>query len=372
MSYTLLLYRCEQDRLKRLDRRLHPYRVESVYDSDSAEQELAQLQPDGMIAPITSETLNLYKYVKESWESPTRPVLVLITEKPKRGLPADLVLPARWLDHALHSELKRRSENIQLQQKLERRIGTVANDADVQKRALQEVDLLRTTIVRNISHELKTPLLHVKSAVAMLSEDHDRDRGTLIGYATEATARLEVVVKNVTQLADALDIELEPTHVLDAVDQAARNLRRIWEQQENLDRVKLNMPRSLPLVWADKPAISIALQHLIDNGLKFSKKPVEVSARVQDRHVVITVKDRGIGIPEDKLNAIFDPFYQIENTDARRYGGLGVGLAIVRLILDRHDARITVESAVGKGSTFSFDSALCRMTFLTRPSDRIR
>ncbi|MCC6801514.1 MAG: ATP-binding protein [Anaerolineae bacterium] len=190
--------------------------------------------------------------------------------------------------------------------------------------------------------------------MAMLSEDQDRDRPTLIGYATEATARLEVAVKNVTQLADVLEIELQPAQVGDAVEQAMRNLRRVWEQKENLDRVKLNVPRRLPLVWADKTAIGIALQHLIDNGLKFSKKSVEVSARVEDEHVVISVRDRGIGIPQDKLDEIFDPFFQVDSSDARRFGGLGVGLSIVRLILDRHHAMIKVESVVGKGSTFSF------------------
>jgi signal transduction histidine kinase len=188
----------------------------------------------------------------------------------------------------------------------------------------------------------------------MLSEDHERDRHTLIGYATEATARLEVAVKNVTQLADVLEIELQPIQVADAVEQAARNLRRTWEQKENADRVRINVSRRLPLVWADKTAIAVALQHLLDNGLKFSRRVVEVSAKVIDEHVVISVTDHGIGIPQDKLEAIFDPFYQVENSDTRRFGGLGVGLSIVRLILDRHFALIDVESAVGNGSMFSF------------------
>jgi signal transduction histidine kinase len=278
----------------------------------------------------------------------------LITEHPKSGLPADIALPARWIDQPLYSELRLRSENMTLQGQLAQEMGISAAHVEAQKRAVREVDLLKNAIVRTVSHELKTPLLHVKSAVAMLSEDHERDWHTLIGYATEATARLEVAVKNVTQLADVLEIKFQPMQVTDAVELAARNLRRIWEQKENVDRIKINVPRRLPLVWADKTAVGVALQHLIDNGLKFSKRSVEVTASVSDEHVVIAVSDHGIGIPQDKLDAIFDPFYQVENSDTRRFGGLGVGLSIVRLILDRHSALVNVESVIGMGSTFSF------------------
>lgn len=352
--YTLLLFRCEHDRLERLNHRLRAYRLETVSDPAGAEEALYELQPDALIAPITSETLHLYQRIRSDDGFAVRPLLVLITEHPKAGLPADIVLPARWIDQALYSELRLRDENLSLQGQLAREIGVSAAHVEAQKRAVREVELLKNAIVRTVSHELKTPLLHVKSAVAMLSEDQERDRHTLIGYATEATARLEVAVKNVTQLADVLEIELQPMQVMDSVEQAVRILQRTWEQKENADRVRINVTRRLPLVWGDKTAIGVALQHLIDNGLKFSKKTVEVSAAVVDEHVVISVTDYGISIPPDKLEAIFDPFYQVENSDTRRYGGLGVGLSIVRLILDRHFALINVESVVGKGSTFSF------------------
>jgi signal transduction histidine kinase len=352
--YTLLVCRCEADRLDRLDDRLRPYRVESVEDTGSVHAALQSVHPDALIAPITVETLSLFNQLESNVDPALRPLLVLIAETRKSGLPADLVLPVRWLDQQLLTALKQRSELIRVQHKLEQEIGNVEAHVEESRRAAREVELLKNAIVRAVSHELKTPLLHVKAAVAMLSDMNDEDRQKLIGYATDATTRLEGVVKNVTQLAEVLEIRLEPARASDAVAQALRNLRRTWEHKDNVDRVHVDAPPGLPLVWADEAGIGIALQHLIDNALKFSDNPVIVTAEHLDTDVVFTVRDTGIGIPMDKLDAIFEPFVQIDNSDARRFGGIGVGLAIVRLILERHHTLIKVESEIGSGSAFSF------------------
>lgn len=354
MPYTLVIYRCEQDRLERLNDRLRAYHVEEVTNTADAQSALHEVRPDALIAPINTDTLQLFSRVETATEIPSRPLLVLITESPKQGLPADLVLPARWLGQALHGALDMRRETMDLQRRLDVEIGHVEARIEEQRRAAKEVDLLKNAIVRTVSHELKTPLLQVKSAVSMLSDDGEQDRSKLIGYATEATARLEGVVKNVTQLAEVLEIKLEATRMVDASAQALRNLRRSWERRDDSERVVIDISPKLVPVWADAGAIGIVLQHLIDNALKFSKAQVEVSAEFAEDHVVVSVRDTGIGIPDDMLEKIFDPFYQIENSDARRYGGLGVGLSIVRLILERHHTDIHVRSEIGKGSIFWF------------------
>ncbi len=222
-----------------------------------------------------------------------------------------------------------------------------------QQHMADEVDVLRNAIVRNVSHELKTPLLQIKSAVALLAEDRRNDN-KLADYAMEATARLEAVVKNITQLADTLDIRPEPMPITEAVDQALRNLRRSWEFKGQTERVKVELGDDLPLVLADKQGLGVTLQLLLDNALKFSKKNVRLTVRRKTRWVIISVRDYGIGIAPDKLDKIFDPFYQVDNSATRRFGGTGVGLAIVRTILERHQAEIQVKSEVGKGSTFTF------------------
>jgi signal transduction histidine kinase len=333
--------------------RLRGYNVETVLDVASAETVMEQAHPDAVIAPITAESLRFFGSLDNGDHrvAHPRPLRVLITETPRSGFPADLVLPQRWLDQQLLGTLKLRDTVNELRAKLDEEIG---NFEAARARDAKEIDLIINAIVRTVSHELKTPLLHVKTAVTMLSQDSEKDRSKLISYATEATARLEGVIMNVTRLNDIHEIKLEPTPFAHAVDLAIRNLRRSWVHKDNADRVAMDIPKDLPLVWADEQAIASALQLLIDNGLKFSEKPVEVSARVFDGYMVISVRDHGIGIPQDKFEKIFDAFYQVENTDVRRFGGMGVGLAIVRLILSQHRAFAKVESEVGVGSTFSF------------------
>jgi signal transduction histidine kinase len=352
--YTLLLFRCDRDRLESLNSHLRPYRVTTVTRASDAETELKTVRPDALIAPITSETLQLFTAVAATGNLPMRPLLVLIGESHKTSLPADLVLPARWIDQPLSSALKLRTELLQLQGKLDQEIGNVEAHVEKHKRTAEEIDLLKNAIVRTVSHELKTPLLQIKSAVAMLSDDHEKDWQKLVGYATEATARLETVIKNMTQLANALEIQPAEIQVSDAVSQAERNLHRSWQHKDSVNRVEFSIERRLPLVWADEQAIGIGLQLLIDNALKFSDGKVIVAAHQVETTIEISVTDRGIGIPVDKFDKIFDPFYQVDNSDARRFGGIGVGLAIVRLILERHHVPITVTSELGKGSTFSF------------------
>jgi signal transduction histidine kinase len=111
---------------------------------------------------------------------------------------------------------------------------------------------------------------------------------------------------------------------------------------------------NLPPVVADKQGLSTVIHLLLDNALKFSDDAVEIHVRRETGAVRIAVRDYGIGIAEDHLNAIFEAFVQLDSSATRRYGGAGVGLAIVRLILEYQNSQIEVESEIGSGSSFSF------------------
>jgi signal transduction histidine kinase len=294
-----------------------------------------------------------------------RPVLVLVTDDAhasQNGQASlyDLILPPvpSWIDQQLQSLLSLREENMALRrdnQKLTEELSRFNTTDETQRQwASDEINLIKNAIVRNVSHELKTPLLQVKSAVALLAEANNEGDSKLIGYAKDATARLETVIKNITQLADSLDPAPGPVIVRECIDYAVLNLKRIWERKDATRRIQVKFDEQLPPAWGDKQGLSTVMQLLIDNALKFSDDEVQVAAIFDKGSVLVSVRDRGIGIAKDKLDLIFEPFYQVDSSSTRTYGGTGVGLAIVRLILSRHQVKISVNSQVGKGSEFFF------------------
>jgi signal transduction histidine kinase len=325
---------------------------------------LQKLEADAIVSHYERAIAKSFRAIIDALPLPHRPLLVFIVDDEVPNAPADLLLPPfRFaIQQSVMTALKQRAEQLSLLHDHEflRSELDVANQRLAEHQQIgDELTLLKNALVRNVSHELKTPLLHVKSAVALLAEENEASK--LAGYATEAVARLETVTKNITQLADGLDIHLSPVLVHDAVDQAMRSLRRSWQHKNKLDRIHLEIDHALPPVMADKQGLGIVLNQLLDNALKFSQDQIEVTARKSGKYVNISIRDYGIGIPKDKCDKIFDSFYQIDSATTRRFGGTGVGLAIVRLILDRHQANIYVESEEGRGSTFTFELPIAKV-----------
>ncbi|HEX2909101.1 MAG TPA: HAMP domain-containing sensor histidine kinase [Phototrophicaceae bacterium] len=356
--------------LPQLSQQLHQLSLEAtmVYSFDDAWTLLETRQLDVLITSGDCDAgLKFFSAVCQQVEPEQRPLLVAVgnlTTPNPADLPADVLILPPSLDffaHQLRSFLSLRTANHQMQaanNALHQENTRLQTHIESQRNLTDEVNLLKNAIVRNVSHELKTPLLQVKSAVAMLAEDVGRDN-KLIEYATGATARLEAAVRNITLLNELLNESMEvqalvPVQVSESIQYAQRNLRRSWEHKGHMDRIQVHIPRDLPPVLADKQGLSIILQLLLDNALKFSQEEIEVSAAVHNNFVTITVRDYGIGIAPDKIEKIFDSFYQIDNSTTRRYGGMGIGLAIVRFILERYQTKVQVKSEEGKGSLFTF------------------
>lgn len=333
----------------------------AIIDSIDEAWNVLQLSPPDVVLAVESpaDSLRFFKIIKESLEAPLCPTLILLTNDPVDDHYdefADAILPPipHYIDHQLRRTQQARDAHKKAEtQQLYDEIRNLNDALESHKKAIDEVALLKSAIVRNVSHELRTPLLQVKSAVALLAEDIGNTN--LAEYALGATARLETVVRNITQLANSLDeMSIVPIIMREAVESAARNLRRTWEHKDSIDRIQIDIADNLPLAMGDRYGISTVLQLLIDNALKFSEGPVHVRIYPADGKVQIAISDHGIGIAQDKIQTIFETFYQIDNSSTRRYGGVGVGLAIVQLILDRHNAPIRVDSIEGQGSTFSF------------------
>ena len=149
-------------------------------------------------------------------------------------------------------------------------------------------------------------------------------------------------------------LDLAPVSLADIIDLAFRGAEAtIQEADLTLTR---KIPHDLAPVLADRSRLGQVLDNLIGNALKFTPAGGTIALEVQDvgEFERILVSDTGIGIPSDKLEKVFEPFYQIDGSSTRRFGGAGLGLAIVRQIVEAHGGEVGVSSEAGKGSTFQF------------------
>lgn len=305
--------------------------------------------PDAVIGSASPMTLRHFERIVSHYHVPLRPVLVVVSDTPTTAFVefADLCVPAQpqWVTVSLSAALTRRAEQIALHEAWK-------EEKNNQRRAAHELELTKETIVRNVSHELRTPLLIIKGAIEKL--DRTAENENPLNAAAQATARLEGLISNLTQFARGLHIQLDPMYPHESVQRALMNLRNRWDYQQHLPRIDVHVEEGLPLVLGDSAGISNALQLLVENALKFSDDRVEVRAERTDEGVRFSVRDSGIGIPRNQRTQIFEPFYQVDSSLTRPYEGLGIGLSIVRFILDGHRVPCKVTSRKGKGSEFSF------------------
>jgi PAS domain S-box-containing protein len=223
------------------------------------------------------------------------------------------------------------------------------------------VERMKDEFISVVSHELRTPLTSIRGSLGLLA-------GGLLERAPDKARRmLDIAVANTDRLVrlinDILDIEriesgkvtmqLQSCEAASLMTQAVESVRAIADKAGVT--LELSTPPSAHL-WADSDRIIQTLTNLLGNAIKFSPSGATVwlSAQLQSEQIVFHVKDQGRGIPEDKLEQIFERFQQVDASDAREKGGTGLGLAICRSIVQQHGGHIWVESTIGQGSTFSF------------------
>jgi signal transduction histidine kinase len=222
-----------------------------------------------------------------------------------------------------------------------------------------ELDRLQDEFIQNVAHELRTPLTLVRGYVEMLAEER-LDEETRRRAAAVARAKTEALVELVEAITTLHEVKLDD---LDSqpVDLAAlaRTAAKMVQQKAHRAGVRmlLHIPSDLPRITGDSRHLIEALRQLLDNAIKFSPDGGTVTLRLSagGDNVRVQIADQGIGIPAGKLKRIFDRFCQVDGSTTRRFGGLGLGLAIAKAIIEAHDGRVWASSAgAGRGSTFVF------------------
>ncbi|HEY72210.1 MAG TPA: GAF domain-containing protein [Thermoflexia bacterium] len=240
-------------------------------------------------------------------------------------------------------------------------LGVTLHNAQLYSQ-LQETDRLRTELVQNVGHELRTPLGIIKGYVELL---RDGDLGPILDDQQSALqivhgriVALSRLIHNLTvlQTLPREALTLAPISLVEVVQRALEEFR-VSAARANitfLENLPTTLPDKLPDVIGDREQLELAFGHLLDNAIKFSPNGGTVTIRAwAERSVVcVSIADEGIGILSEHLDRIFERFYQVDGSASRRFGGMGVGLALVWEIIEAHGGTVSVDSEAREGSTF--------------------
>jgi two-component system sensor histidine kinase ChiS len=225
--------------------------------------------------------------------------------------------------------------------------------------SLARADKMKDEFLANTSHELRTPL---NGIIGLAESNFFEPTNTLqIQKNSEmiisSGRRLSSLVNDILDFSKLKNAEIE-------LKKQAVDTRKIAELVTSLSTplakarglfLSMDIPEDLPLANADEDRLQQILINLIGNGIKFTHEGgVTIKANRIDNAIQISVQDTGIGIPKEKQSIIFESFEQADGSIGREYGGTGLGLSIVRSLVRLHGSEVTVESEIGKGSTFSF------------------
>ena len=235
-------------------------------------------------------------------------------------------------------------------------VGTSILVSDVTE--LKKAEGIRSEFTANVSHELKTPLTSIKGFTDMLSSGMvtspaDQKRFiTMIGVEVD---RLIDLINDILKLSELESVAIDQTEERSAVLDAARETASLLEPSAKAAGVTLAVEGEPATVAVPMSRLKELLFNLVGNGIKYSENGGMVTTRihVQDGKAVISVEDHGIGIPEEDQSRVFERFYRVEKGRARKNGGTGLGLAIVKHITQLYGGTVSLESQVGKGSTFT-------------------
>jgi PAS domain S-box-containing protein len=241
-----------------------------------------------------------------------------------------------------------------------RLFASVQQELAERKKLIQELEDKNAELERftyTVSHDLKSPLITISGFLGFIEKDaragHEDRLKTDILRITEATQKMQRLLNELLELS-RIGRQMNPFHEIrfaDLVQDALANVRG----QLEAGRVAVYVHPDLPTVMGDRPRLTEVLQNLLDNGIKFTLDRPNPTLEIghyfsEDNKAVFFVRDNGIGIPPEYHNHIFGLFNKLNPKSE----GTGIGLAIVKRIIEVHGGRIWLESEVGKGATFYF------------------
>jgi signal transduction histidine kinase len=248
-------------------------------------------------------------------------------------------------------------ENARLVQSL----GEHGRELEAVNRRMGELNQLKSAFLSAVSHELRTPLTSIRAYLDSLRDDLDRPGLEaplrFVGILDEESRRLSDLIDSILSFSHlergSNPLAFRSLAVAGPLEAAAMALKPMAEAKKVSLQTEL---RAADIrIEADLELLKQLILHLGGNAIKFTAPggAVRITADADERGLVLTVEDTGIGIPEDQLDRIFERFYQVDQSLVRRFGGTGLGLALCKSIVEVHGGSIAVQSSMGEGSTFT-------------------
>lgn len=259
-------------------------------------------------------------------------------------------------------------ELLEIRKKLESKIELANKDLEKKNKELidankelRKLDELKSDFLSLVSHELKTPLSSMKISTEYLESDANIDAAgrkeihQIILRNIDRQTRLINDILDLSKIeAGKTELKLEIIGIKELADASYENIKQL-AQKKNIS-ITLDIRDNLSPIMADREKLIIVLNNLFENAVKFTPDngSIILSAREDANGITVIMKDTGIGMEKEKIEKIFDKFYQVDGSSRRKTGGCGLGLSISSEIIKAHESVIHVESEFGKGSTFSF------------------
>ncbi|NTU74809.1 MAG: HAMP domain-containing histidine kinase [Anaerolineaceae bacterium] len=267
------------------------------------------------------------------------------------------------LDRAITEQiLQLRSALEQANAQLEARVLQRTAELKEALNKLSELSKLKSNFVSNISHELRTPMTHIKGYLELLCNEDlgpvTKEQKMALVTLQKSSDRLEQMIEDLILFSmserDQIMLRLQPVSVRDMCETVIQH--NTQKAQAKAILLLSEIQSDMPLAQADPQKIDWVINQILDNAIKFTPAPGKVVIRCfhEEPFIRIIIEDTGIGIPEQRLNEIFEAFHQLDGSSTRKYGGTGLGLNLVKKIVEAHGSTIKITSQEGKGSTFEF------------------
>ena len=239
-------------------------------------------------------------------------------------------------------------------------IDSLSNTLEEVQKELRKNDEVRRDLMANVSHDLKTPLTMIKAYAEMIRDISYKDKKQMdehLDIIMEESDRLTILVNDILELSKTqADVNMYNYEEYDLVKEIKKIIKR-YKVMEELNNYKfiLELPKKA-LVVADKNKINQVIYNLLNNAINYTGSDLVVKVRVtlEEGNYLIEIIDTGKGIKKEELNYIWDKYYKSEKKHKRNVVSTGLGLSIVKEILNKHNFEYGVNSKIGKGSTFYF------------------